>query len=46
MSNNKFHFEFKKRIPKINDFFFLSHSKKKLQLLLIFKVDHFYLFEK
>ena len=45
MSNKKFYFEFKKRIPKIQDFF-PSHSKKKLQLLLIFKFYLFYLFEK
>ena len=43
MSNNKFHFEFKNRIPKIYDFF-PSRSKNKLQL--IFKFYHFYLFEK
>ena len=30
MSNNKFHFELKKKTPKISDFFPL-HSKKKLQ---------------
>ena len=29
MSNNKFHFEFKKRTPKIQD----TRSKEKLQLL-------------
>jgi len=45
MSNNKFYFKFKKRTPKINDFFY-SRSKKKLQLLLISKVDPFYLFKK
>ena len=45
MSNNKFHFEFKRRTPKIYDFF-SSCSKKKLQLLVISKVYRFYLFEK
>ena len=38
MSNNKFHFEFKRRTPKIWDFFFSSRTKKKLQ-----KIYHFYL---
>ena len=45
MSNNKFYIEFKKKTPKIYDFF-PSRSKKKLQLLFISKVDLFYLFEK
>ena len=47
MSNNKFHFELKKKTSKhTGEVFFLSRTKKKLQLLLIFKVYHFYLFEK
>ena len=46
MSNNKIYFEFKRRTSKIYDFFFSSHSKKKLQLLFISKVYHFYLFKK
>ena len=29
MSNNKFHFEFKKRIPKLYDFFFPFHVQKR-----------------
>ena len=45
MSNNKFYFKFKKKTPKIQDFF-PSRSKKKLQLLFIFKVYYFYLFKK
>ena len=45
MSNKKFHFEFKNKIPKIQDFF-PSRSKNKLQLLLISKIYPFYLFEK
>ena len=47
MSNNKFHFKLKKKKTtlKIYDLF-SSRSKKKLQLLLIFKIYHFYLFEK
>ena len=37
MSNNKFHFEFKKRIFKFR-IFFPSRSKKKLQLRIISKI--------
>ena len=40
-----FYFEFKKKTPKIQDFF-PSRLKKKLQLLLNSKVYHFYFFEK
>ena len=47
MSNNKFHFEFKKKTSKhTGGVFFLSRTRKKLQLLLIFKVYNFYFFEK
>ena len=43
MSNNKFHFEFNKRTPKI---FFPFKFKKEITLLLNSKVYHFYLFKK
>ena len=44
MSNKKFYFELKKKeIPKIYDLF---PSRSKNKLLLIFKIYHFYLFEK
>ena len=43
MSNNKFHFEFKKRTPKIENFFPFT-LKTNLQLWLMFKVYSFYLF--
>ena len=46
MSNKKFHFEFKKKTPKTQEFFFHSCSKMKLQLLLISKVYHFYYSQK
>ena len=45
MSNNKFHFEFKREFLNIG-FFSLHVQKKKLQLLFISKVYLFYLFEK
>ena len=45
MSDSEFYFEFKKKIPKIYDFF-SSRSKKKLQLPFISKFYHFYFFEK
>ena len=48
MSNNKFHLNSKREFLKFK-IFCPSHSKKKknkIQLLLISKVYHFYLFEK
>ena len=45
MLNNKFYFKFKMKNPKIYDFFPFT-LKKKLQLLFISKIYHFYLFEK
>ena len=45
MSNNKFHFHSKREFLKFM-IFFPSRLKNKLQLLLIFKFYHFFLFEK
>ena len=38
MSNNKFHFEFKKRIPKINDFFFFHIQEINYSYCLFLKL--------
>ena len=38
MSNNKFYFEFKKRIPKIYDFFSLHVQKRNYNYYLFLKL--------
>ena len=44
MLNNKFHFEFKMKNPKIYDFF--TFTLKKNYSYYLSKIYHFYLFEK
>ena len=41
MSNKKFHFEFKKRIPKLQDFFFPFTFKKEIIVITYYRVTNY-----